>query len=68
VAVVRAEEPEIAVVIHLPDVHRPADGRSIADGGTEEAGLRLIDELPDLGDRVAAAEVVEIVFRLITVD
>src|SRR5690242_14703877 len=69
VAVVRTEEPAVAVLVDLADRHRPhGHGAAFADARAEKAARCLLRELLDLAARLASAEVAMIFFRLIAID
>lgn len=58
VAVVGAQKPDVAVVIHLLHAHRAhCMGFPGGDGGAEEAAAALLDQLMDTLDRIGTAEV-----------
>ena len=69
VTVVGAEKPEIPAVIDFLHAHRPCSARSGSRYlGAKEAGLGFVDELFRLLDRIGAAKIGPIRFRLVLID
>src|SRR5690349_6972573 len=68
-AVLCAQKPERAVLLHLTDVHRSGGTRAAHRGmGTEETVGGSIDDLSDLLDGVVCLEILMVLFRLVLVD